>query len=246
MCTTVKSQGVSRSVKLAPPKVDAFHLEIERYAPRHQTSKPQPPNPDSQDSKNSDLPTNHQRWALNPLNRPLLSGTPPQGILLKGAGDAGGDKVVHCKGPSAGQSAFFYLIDDVGSQLLCVEISHQRSVLQCSLNEVKRVKCTVLTTCFSFSPRCLTRCGEQLLGVSHMGEAGAFKAEMLAEYIPREHRVVVQDFRSEVCLWITLYPQKCRKGRVWKCSSLLAWFSPVKFDNRGTEICRTIGAQTHA
>jgi len=177
--------------------------------------------------------------------------------------------VVHCKGPSAGQSAFFYLIDDVGSQLLCVEISHQRSVLQCSLNEVKRVKCrsvlqcslnevkrvkcrsvlqcslnevkrvkcTVLTTCFSFSPRCLTRCCEQLLGVSHMGEAGAFKAEMLAEYIPREHRVVVQDFRSEVCFWITLYPQKCRKGRVWNVSSLLAWFSPVKFDNRGTEIC---------
>jgi hypothetical protein len=42
----------------------------------------------------------------------------------------------------------------------------------------------------------------QLLGVSHMGEAGAFKAEMLAEYIPREHRVVVQDFRSEVCFRI--------------------------------------------
>lgn len=31
-----------------------------------------------------------------------------------------------------------------------------------------------------------------------MGEAGAFKAEMLALYIPRDHRVVIEDFRREV------------------------------------------------
>lgn len=42
--------------------------------------------------------------------RPLLSGTPPQGMLLRGVGPGEG-KTVHCKGPSAGQSAVFYLID---------------------------------------------------------------------------------------------------------------------------------------